>query len=173
VAKAEDIETTGDEPFRVAGARIVRTRADELFAQAAGVLDVRDIERVHDMRVASRRLRAVLEIFAPCFPPREYASVLKDVKALADALGERRDPDVHIDALTAFARALTPAQRSGVQVLIAEQRDRQAAGNEVLAAALARMEERGLRERLHALADAAAGAGAGEDEEHEEEEDEA
>jgi CHAD domain-containing protein len=155
MAKAEDIETRADEPFRVAGARIVRTRADELFAQSEGVLDVRDIERVHDMRVASRRLRAVLEIFAVCFPRSEFKGVLKDVKALADALGERRDPDVHIDALTGFARALTPAQRQGVMRLVEEQRALQAAGNEVLAAALRRVEERGLHERLHALADAA------------------
>ena len=157
MAKAEDIDTHGDEPFRLAGARIVRTRTDELFARSAGVLDVRDIERVHDMRVASRRLRAVLEIFAPCFPAAEFKGVLGDVKALADALGERRDPDVHIDALTRFARALTPAQRAGVGVLIDEQRALQAAGNEALAAALERIEERGLRERLLALADAAEG----------------
>ena len=32
------------------------------------VLDVADIERVHDMRVATRRLRAALEVFEPCFP---------------------------------------------------------------------------------------------------------
>ena len=133
----------------------MRTRTDELFAHAQGVLDVRDIERVHDMRVASRRLRAVLEIFASCFPKDAYKDVLTDVKRLADALGMRRDPDVHIDALTGFARALTPAQRQGVMRLVDEQRALQAAGNEVLAAALRRVEERGLRERLHALADAA------------------
>ena len=162
MARAEDIETRGDEPFRVAGARIVRSRTDELFARADGVLDVRDIERVHDMRVASRRLRAVLEIFAVCFPPAEFKGVLKDVKALADALGERRDPDVHIEALTAFARALAPARRHGVLGLVEEQRALQAAGNQVLAAALERAEERGLHERLMALADAA-GARAGEE----------
>ena len=163
MAKAEDIDIRGDEPFRLAAARTVRTRTEELFAHQAGVLDVRDIERVHDMRVASRRLRAVLEIFAVCFPASEYKGVLKDVKALADALGERRDPDVHIAALDAFARALTPAQRGGVKRLVEEQRDLQAAGNEALAAALERMAERGLRERLLALADAAEG----EDEEDE------
>ena len=38
---------------------------------------------------------------------------------------------------------------------MAEQRARQAAGNEVLAAELARAEQRGLLGRLHALADAA------------------
>jgi CHAD domain-containing protein len=155
MAKAVDIQVQPDEPFREAGGQIVRVRADELFAAAEEVLDTRDIERVHDMRVASRRLRAVLEIFAPCFPATEYDGVLRDVKRLADALGERRDPDVHIDALEAFAAAIAPGQRPGVQRLIAEQRGRQSAGNETLAAELARAEERGLHERLHALADAA------------------
>jgi CHAD domain-containing protein len=161
VAKAEDITITPDEPFRLAASRIVRTRTEELVAHADGVLDTRDIERVHDMRVASRRLRAVLEIFAVCFPPSEFKGVLKDVKALADALGERRDPDVHIAALQDCGRVLTPAHRGGVKWLVQEQRELQTAGNEVLAAALQRMEERGLRERLLALADAAEG---GEDE---------
>ena len=155
MAKAEDIAVEPDEPYRAAGARIVRVRAGELFEHAEGVLDTRDIERVHDMRVASRRLRAVLEIFEPCFPASEFKGVLRDVKQLADALGERRDPDVHIDALRAFARTLTPTTRPGVNALIAEQQERQARGNEVLAAELQRVEDRGLHERLLALADAA------------------
>ena len=155
MAKQKDIKTTPWEPYARAGARIVRIRAGELFEEAEGVLDTSDIERVHDMRVASRRLRAVLEIFAPCFPEREFAGVLRDVKRLADALGERRDPDVHVDALEAFARALTPAARPGVRALVAEQRARQAAGNETLAAELERAAHRGLLERLLALADEA------------------
>ena len=155
MARAADIAVTPGEPFRVAAARIVRVRARELFGHTDGVLDTRDIERVHDMRVASRRLRAVLEIFAPCFPEREFAGVLRDVKRLADALGERRDPDVHVDALEAFARAMTPAARPGVRALVAEQRARQAAGNETLAAELERAAHRGLLERLLALADEA------------------
>jgi CHAD domain-containing protein len=155
VAKAEDIAVEPDEPYRTAGARIVRVRARELFDHVEGVLDTRDIERVHDMRVASRRLRAVLEIFAPCFPASEFKGVLRDVKQLADALGERRDPDVHIDALREFARTLTPANRHGVNALVAEQQGRQARGNEILAAELQRVEDRGLHGRLLALADAA------------------
>jgi CHAD domain-containing protein len=155
VAKAEDIAVEPDEPYRAAGARIVRVRARELFDHAGGVLDTRDIERVHDMRVASRRLRAVLEIFEPCFPASEFKGVLRDVKQLADALGERRDPDVHIDALRTFASTLTPASRPGVNHLIADLRERQARGNEILAAELQRADDRGLLGRLLALADAA------------------
>src|ERR687896_2610124 len=124
MAKADDITVAPDEPFRVAGARIVRVRTRELFDHAEGVLDTKDIERVHDMRVASPRLRAVLEIFAPCFPQTQFKGVLRDVKQLADALGERRDPDVHIDALQAFARALAAANKPGVARLVADQRAR-------------------------------------------------
>ena len=122
---------------------------------AAGVLDTGDIERVHDMRVASRRLRAVLEIFEPCFPRSEFGGVLRDVKQLADALGARRDPDVHIDALTAFSKSLVAANRPGVARLVEDLRERQTRGNEALAAELDRTAQRGLRERLLALADAA------------------
>jgi CHAD domain-containing protein len=155
VAKADDIEVIPDEPYRRAGARIVRVRTQELFDHAEGVLDTRDIERVHDMRVASRRLRAVLEIFAPCFPRSEFKGVLRDVKQLADALGERRDPDVHIDALRTFSKSLTPASKPGVARLIGDLEMRQARGNEALAAQLERAEQRGLHGRLLALADAA------------------
>src|ERR687895_2250640 len=128
MAKAVDIPVAPDEPYRAAGARIVRVRTAELFAHAEGVLDTRDIERVHDMRVASRRLRAVLEIFAPCFPQSEFKGVLRDVKQLADALGERRDPDVHIDALQAFAKPLAAGNKPGVARLVEEQRARQTRG---------------------------------------------
>ncbi len=88
MAKARDIPIDPDEPYAQTAARVVRVRADELFSDREDVLDVSDIERVHAMRVASRRLRAVLEIFAPCFPKAEYREVLQDVKALADALAE-------------------------------------------------------------------------------------
>ena len=155
MAKAQDVDVEPNEPYRRAAARVVRVRAGELFEHAAGVLDTRDIERVHDMRVASRRLRAVLEIFAPCFPQAEFDSVLRDVKQLADALGARRDPDVHIDALRAFSRTLVAAAKPGVARLVEDQRARQSRGNDVLAAALERAGERGLHERLLALADAA------------------
>jgi CHAD domain-containing protein len=155
VAKAADIEVFPDEPYARAAARIVRVRAGELFAQAEGVLDTEDIERVHDMRVASRRLRAVLEVFAPCFPKGPYRSVLRDVKRLADALGERRDPDVHLAAMERLAAELPAQLRPGVELLAERQRERQAAGNELLAPALEDLDRTDLRGRLEALADAA------------------
>ncbi len=152
MAKAAEIEVDPFEPYAQAAARVVRVRAGELFEHAEGVLDTEDIERVHAMRVATRRLRAVLEVFAPCFEPGLFKEVLREVKALADALGERRDPDVHIDAMTAFAGRVSATQRRGVLTYTAQLRERQAAGNVVLAAALEAAEGSDLAARLQALA---------------------
>jgi CHAD domain-containing protein len=152
MAKARDIpDLRGADAFRAAAAKVVAVRSDELWEHAAGVLDVDDIERVHDMRVATRRLRAVLEIFAPCFPKKVHRDVLRDVKRLADALGERRDPDVQIAALEDYAQAAPAADRTGVGVLVERLRERQAGANAALATELAEVERSDLRGRLRAL----------------------
>jgi CHAD domain-containing protein len=151
VAKAREVPIAPDEAFREAAGRVVAVRAAELFEHATGVLDTDDIERVHDMRVATRRLRAVLEIFAPCFPRRAFLDVLRDVKALADALGERRDPDVHLETLTKLESRVPADQRAGIQHLAQLQRTKQEAGNDVLAAALQDMTDSDLQGRLQAL----------------------
>jgi CHAD domain-containing protein len=155
LAKAADIDVDPFEPYALAAARIVRVRADELFDHAEGVLDTSDIERVHDMRVASRRLRAVLEIFEPCFPQGDFKTVLRDVKALADALGERRDPDVHIEDMEELEKHMLAAFRPGIEALVGRLRARQERGNDILAAALEHADECRLHERLHSLADGA------------------
>jgi CHAD domain-containing protein len=153
MAKARDIEgLRADLPFAQAAAATVAVRAEELFEHSENVLDTADIERVHDMRVASRRLRAVLEIYAPCFPEDRFKPLLKEVKALADALGARRDPDVLLDRLAELEEVLPKAARPGVEAFAAPHREEQARGNDVLAAALAEAEATNLRGRLAALA---------------------
>jgi CHAD domain-containing protein len=155
MAKARDIpdfEFAGS--FREAASMAVEVRAEEVFDHAHGVLDTSDIERVHAMRVATRRLRAVMEIFAQAFPKSEHRALLKEVKALADALGERRDRDVAIDAMTKIGAALTGDDRRGIDHLVGELRDEQGGANGELAAMLQTIEENDLRGRLIALASA-------------------
>jgi CHAD domain-containing protein len=155
MAKAKPIRGLhADMPFAEAAARTVEVRAGELLALREGVLDTSDVDRVHDMRVASRRLRAVLELYRPCFPKALLEPALRDVKALADGLGARRDPDVQLEALDRLAGALDPADRAGVELLAGRVREEQAVGNAVLAGALERAA--GLDVRLRALVEALA-----------------
>jgi CHAD domain-containing protein len=134
VARATPIpDLTSEDAYAAAAAKIVAVRAREVVDHAHDVLDLADIERVHDMRVATRRLRAALEIFEPCFPPKELAAALAQVKAIADALGERRDRDVAIAALEEFAARMAAPDRPGIQTLIEKVQAEQAEANEALA----------------------------------------
>lgn len=60
----------------------------------AAALDGRDIEGVHQMRVALRRLRAALELFAPWLDDDNQARFSADVKWIAASLAAVRDLDV-------------------------------------------------------------------------------
>jgi CHAD domain-containing protein len=72
MAKAREIPgLSTDLAYGEVAARVVEVRSQELVDHSAGVLDTSDIENVHDMRVASRRQRAALEVFIPCFPPQQ------------------------------------------------------------------------------------------------------
>jgi CHAD domain-containing protein len=152
MAKAKPIpDLTADDAYAEAAAKVVSVRGAELAAHAQGVLDTGDIERVHDMRVASRRLRATLEIFEPCFPAKAYGQALTEVKRLADALGERRDRDVAIAALHNFNDQMAAPDRRGVASLIEQLRGEQQQANEDLAPLVSEDNLRALRESLDEL----------------------
>ncbi|HEY5053284.1 MAG TPA: CHAD domain-containing protein [Solirubrobacterales bacterium] len=144
------------EPFADAAARIVGVRAGEVFEHSAGVLDTAGIHRVHDMRVATRRLRAAMEMFEPCFPPKMFRKARKEVKALADALGWRRDRDVEIEFLERFL--VEGADRDDlerVKQLLAQRQVEQQRANEDLAPFVTADRLEKLRRRLGKLAEKA------------------
>ena len=159
MAKAREIPGLTEElPYGEVAARVLEVRIEELIDHSENVLDTTDIERVHAMRVATRRLRAAIEVFRPCFPKGEGKRALNEVKALADALGERRDRDVAILALEGFAAAMPAPDRPGIHSLI----DGYAAEQEVANADLAPFVDEGrlaaLRDRVVELAASARAA---------------
>jgi CHAD domain-containing protein len=151
VARARKVDLDCGAPFAVAAVRAVEVRAGEVFEQAEGVLDLDDIERVHDMRVATRRLRAALEVFEVCFPRKQHRKALKRVKALADALGERRDLDVEIELLESFGDATAEDDDDAVAALIEGLRSKQRQANDDLAPFVAAKRLKKLRRRLAKL----------------------
>jgi CHAD domain-containing protein len=156
VAKPKPInDLSADDSYAEAAAKIVSVRSGELTEHARGVLDTGDIERVHDMRVATRRLRAALEVFEPCFPARPYAETLRDVKRLADGLGERRDRDVAIAAMQGFGDQMAAPDRRGISSLIESLREEQAEANLALAPLVEEQSLNSLRESLEDLVAAA------------------
>ena len=140
-----------EERFGPAAARVVGVRAAEVFEHSRNVLDTGDVERVHDMRVATRRLRAAMEVFEPCFPRKRFRKTLKEVKALADALGARRDRDVEIEFLEGCVGGTDPDDRERVLTLVERLREEQRQANDELAEFVAKKRLRKLRRRLGKL----------------------
>jgi CHAD domain-containing protein len=116
------------------------------------VLDLDEIEGVHAMRVATRRLRAALEVFGPCLERKRGRRALAEVKALAAVLGERRDRDVQLDLLARLASDSTGSERRALGLLAQELREEQHEANDDLAKALKHAKRIGLRRRLARLA---------------------
>ena len=108
--------------FRDAAGRTILTRWHEMMSHRDGTLAGDDIEDLHDMRVASRRLRAAMDAFAGAFPERSFARNLKVVKRVTDTLGAARDLDVAVDHLRELLPTLDEADRPGVEGLIARYR---------------------------------------------------
>ena len=155
MASARKVELDCEASFGTAARRVVKVRAKEVFKQADGVLDLGEVEHVHDMRVATRRLRAALEVFEDCFPGKRHHKALKRVKALADALGERRDLDVEIELLESLADEVAGEDRGALGALVEDLRTRQRQANEDLAPFVTTKRLKKLRRRLTKLAKAA------------------
>lgn len=80
-------------PLRPNAARIVRTRLDELLALAEPALDPAASTAQHDLRIAAKRLRYVLEITGPCFGV-EAKAARSAARELQGVLGDIHDCDV-------------------------------------------------------------------------------
>ncbi len=88
-----------DPGFRSLCITSLREHLAALQKEMEGVLSNNDPENVHRMRVASRRVRADLDVFEPVFPKKWFARWKKDFRELTRALGSARDADVQIDYL--------------------------------------------------------------------------
>lgn len=89
------------EAICIYGAKIIQRHLAALSAEVEGVRAAEDIEYIHRMRVASRRLRTALALFSGCFPKQDYKGISRDVRKITRALGEARDLDVQLEVIQA------------------------------------------------------------------------
>ncbi len=91
--KVKGLDSAG--PLGDNAERIVRTRLAELTSFMPTAADPAEVVALHDMRIAAKRLRYVLEVTGPVFGP--YAgTAVKRTKKLQDLLGEIHDCDVQL-----------------------------------------------------------------------------
>ena len=113
----------------------VRRQLAAYLANEPGTRLGDDIEALHDMRVASRRLRTALAVFGDALP-RDLLALGDELGWVADALGEVRDLDVQLEWLRPLANgaAATPGGSPLLPVLELLEQHRDAARVRMLAA---------------------------------------
>ncbi len=104
-AKARPPELTSDMSAIAALKTIVATLFVQIQANRPGVIEGRDPEYLHRMRVAVRRLRAVCAAYAKGLPEAALRPLIAELKWLGCALGPARDADVFVTEIWPPLRA--------------------------------------------------------------------
>ena len=98
-------------PVWVVSRELLRFRADELGKCWLRVRRTSEPEGFHDLRVASRRLREAIKLFAPCYPRHNMTRLRKDLRQLTRDLGQIRNTDEAIAYLEPLEELLPGDQQ--------------------------------------------------------------
>jgi CHAD domain-containing protein len=106
--KVKDLDCAGT--LQDNAARIISVRAQEVLDLAAEAQDPAHVEALHDLRIAAKRLRYLLELTGPQAP-------VKQLKRLQDLLGEIHDCDVQLPPLRGLARDAPEREARGLRTV--------------------------------------------------------
>ncbi len=105
-----------DAPIGRVALAVLRRYFTALLLKEPGARLGDDIEELHDMRVASRRLRAAMSLFADVLPP-SAAKLEDDLRWIGHSLGAVRDLDVQLEQLDAWLTEVSEADRRALTAL--------------------------------------------------------
>lgn len=108
---------TGDDTVAEAGRKTLRFHFARMLAREAGTRDGTDLEDLHAMRVATRRMRAAWRIFGDGFKPGPTRRLQRQLRRVARRLGDVRDLDVLLEGLETYRAAVPEPEREALEPL--------------------------------------------------------
>ena len=112
-----------DDVLAEAGRKVLRFHFARMLAKEAGTRSGEEIEDLHGMRVATRRMRAAWRVFGDGFRPRRTKRLRDRLRVVAGRLGAVRDLDVLLEAAVEYQAGLPPAEAAAFEPLVAAWRD--------------------------------------------------
>jgi CHAD domain-containing protein len=107
-----------DDPMAEAGRKVLYLHFTRMLANEAGTRLGEDPEALHDMRVATRRMRAAFALFEPYYDRKTLTPFGKGLKRTGRTLGAVRDLDVLLDKAAAYQAALPPENAGALEPLL-------------------------------------------------------
>jgi hypothetical protein len=108
-----------DARLRPNARRVLAVRIEEVYSYDGLVADPANVTDLHDMRIACKRLRYLLEIFGIAFDA-DLEPFLDEVKELQDLLGDIHDRDVQIPMLEGHLAWLEQREAGAARRLVDE-----------------------------------------------------
>ncbi|MBU1235722.1 MAG: CHAD domain-containing protein [Gammaproteobacteria bacterium] len=108
--RADRIPLTPEMSPQAAFRAVALSCLDQMQRNHAGAVSSEDPEYIHQMRVATRRLRACLRLFAPVLPPGHGDALLPALHEMMAPLGKARDLDVLLMEICAPVTAALPEE---------------------------------------------------------------
>jgi CHAD domain-containing protein len=109
-----------DDTLSVAGRKVWLYHFALMLSHEQGTLQGDDEEELHDMRVATRRMRSAFDIFSPAFEPKVIKRYRRGLRNVANVLGKVRDMDVILGNALAYRKDLAEAKYLGFEPLLSE-----------------------------------------------------
>jgi len=123
-----------DDPLAEAGRKVWRYHFAQMLLHEDGTRLGEDIEELHDMRVATRRMRAAFDVFSNAFTDKALRRHLKGLRLTGRTLGKVRDLDVFIDKARRYQSSLGEEQSHSLDPLLAAwEGERELARDEMVA----------------------------------------
>ena len=119
MARDKDPVLQPDQDFTSAMTALIAQRWEKVWTELDRLRHGDDADTIHDIRVASRRLRAAMDVAAPCFPAQWFAPLHRTAKEITSALGCVRDRDVILEALGADRDNAPEEDHLAIDALIA------------------------------------------------------
>jgi CHAD domain-containing protein len=118
--KREAPDLVRDDVMSEAGRKVLRFHFRRMLRHEPGTRQGDDIEELHDMRVATRRMRSAFRVFAPYFDRELLRPLVKGLRRTGRALGRVRDLDVILDNARTFIEAQPPDEKPNLSPLLAD-----------------------------------------------------
>jgi CHAD domain-containing protein len=99
--------------------RIIAVRTAEFFDFAPFLTDPTNVVQLHAMRIAAKRLRYALELFAEVLDA-DAAACINLIKEFQDVVGDIHDHDVHTDILRAHLETISADRARALAALAVE-----------------------------------------------------
>ena len=116
----QSIGVSPDDMLAEAGRKVWLFHFALMLSHEKGTLEGKDIEELHDMRVATRRMRTAFDVFSPAFEPKTLKHYLNGLRNVGRTLGAVRDMDVIMENAVSYQSSLKNGNQPNMEPLLSK-----------------------------------------------------